>query len=76
LTGPEGQFLNTELLEEVSQGDSQLCMVRVFYEGQTEEAILYFDTFNFEQPRSPVGFACGSSTEYIRLLANARYSGF
>jgi dipeptidyl aminopeptidase/acylaminoacyl peptidase len=76
LSGPEGQPLITELLEEVSLGDSKLCKVRVFYEGQEGEEILYFDTFNFEQPRAPVGFACGSSTEYIRMLANARYSGF
>lgn len=76
LTGPEGQLLVTELLEEVSLGDSQLCMVRVIYEGQDGEDILYFDTFNFEQPRAPVGFACGSAAEYIRVLANARYPGF
>jgi hypothetical protein len=76
LTSPDGQFLNTELLEEVSLGDTQLCKVRVSYAGQEGEAILYFDTFNFEQPSAPVGFACGSSAEYIRMLANARYPGF
>lgn len=76
LTGPDGQILNTELLEEVSLGNSQLCMVRVFYEGQAEEAILYFDTFNYEQPLAPVGFTCGSSSEYMRMLANARNAGF
>lgn len=76
LTGPEGQFLNTELLEEVSLGNSRLCKVRVSYAGQEGESILYFDTNNFEQPSAPVGFACGSSTEYIRMLSNARYSGF
>ena len=72
LSGLDGQPIGTELLEEVTLGDARLCKVRVFYEGNETGNILYFDTINYEQPRAPVGYSCGSMSEYLRMLANAR----
>ena len=73
LTGPGGQQLGTEVLEEINQDDAMICKVRVFYEGQENEDILYIDSYNFDQPKAPVGYTCGDPAEYIHMLANARY---
>lgn len=71
LLGPEGQPLGTELLQQMRSGDTTLCEVEVFYEGQQEPVVMYFDIYNYEQPRAPIGFTCGSPYEYIRAISAA-----
>jgi hypothetical protein len=71
LLGPQGQQLGTEVIEQIRHGGTTLCEVAIFYEGQEEPAVLYFDLYNYEQPRAPVGFTCGSPYEYIRAISAA-----
>jgi Tol biopolymer transport system component len=72
LLGPQGQPLGTEVLQQVRHGGTTLCEVEVFYKGQEEPVVMYFDIFNYEQPRAPVGFTCGSPYEYIRAISAAQ----
>jgi TolB protein len=73
LLGPQGQPIRTDLLEELRVDSGKICMVSVTYEGQETEDILYFDVFNFEQPRAPWGYTCGSPLEYLKAVTAARY---
>jgi hypothetical protein len=73
LLGPQGQSIRTDLLEELRVEGSKLCMVSVTYEGQETEDILYFDVFNYEQPKAPWGYTCGSPLEYLKAVTAARY---
>jgi hypothetical protein len=73
LLGPQGQAVNTELLEEVRMGGSKLCKVSVTYQGQAEPDVMYFDVFQFEQPKAPVGYSCGSPVDYLKAITAARY---
>jgi len=71
LTGPQGQVIRTQLLEELDIDNTRICKVAVSFEGLDEPAILYFDLYNYRQPLAPVGFACGSEVEYSRAIAAA-----
>lgn len=73
LLGPQGQPLDTELLEEVRIGESKLCKVSITYEGQTKADVMYFDVFTFEQPKAPIGYSCGSPSAYLKAITAARY---
>jgi len=73
LLGPQGQPIKTDLIEELRVNGSKLCMVSVTYEGQETADILYFDVFNYEQPKAPRGYTCGSPLEYLKAVTAARY---
>ena len=74
LLGPQGQPVKTVLIDEVRINDNKLCQVSVTYEGQdSAENIMYFDVFNFEQPKAPQGYTCGSPVEYLKAVTSARY---
>jgi len=73
LLGPQGQPVTTTLLNEVPVTDSILCEVAVSYEGREGADILYFDIFNYEQPRAPVGYTCGSPSAYLAAITEAIY---
>jgi len=70
LTGPKGESLQTEVLEELRVNDTSLCKVAVTYAGQDTPAILYFDLFNYQQPLAPRGFLCGSDIEYSKTISS------
>ena len=70
-TGPQGQVIQTELLDEVNINETRLCKVAISYESQNQPVILYFDLYNYSQPLAPLGFTCGSEVEYSRAIAAA-----
>jgi TolB protein len=72
LLGPQGQPVETELLEELVYQGGKLCRVRITYSGQEEADVMYFDILNFDQPRAPQGYTCGSPAEYVRAVLAAR----
>ena len=73
LLGPQGQSLQTELIEEVTVGDASICKVAVSYKGKAQADVMYFDINNYEQPKAPVGYSCGSPVEYLKAISSARY---
>jgi Tol biopolymer transport system component len=74
LLGPGGQQIETTLIDEVRNNGAKLCKVSITYEGQTSDGdIMYFDVFNFEQPKAPQGYSCGSPIEYLKAITSARY---
>lgn len=73
LLGPQGQAIKTSLLDEIRVNGIKLCMVSVTYEDQDTEDILYFDVFNYEQPKAPLGYTCGSPLEYLKAITAALY---
>jgi TolB protein len=73
LLGPQGQPIRTHLLDEIRVNESKLCMVSVTYEGQENDDIMYFDVFNYEQPKAPQGYICGSPVEYLKAVTAAKY---
>ena len=73
LLGPQGEEVTTTLLEEVRVNDTLLCKVSIGYDGQETADIMYFDVFNYEQPRAPSGYTCGSPTEYLTAITSAIY---
>mgnify|MGYP003681892792 CR=1 FL=1 len=73
LLGPQGQKLTTEFIEELWLEDAKIINLRVSYEGQEEPVNLYIDVSDFEQPKAPQGYTCGSQAEYSRAIATARY---
>lgn len=75
LSGPQGQALQAEVLAELRIGDSKICQVQVTYEGQPEAAILYFDLFNYELFRAPVGFKCGDENNFTSSVSAALKQG-
>jgi TolB protein len=75
LTGPTGEPLQTELLEELHVNGTNLCKVSVTYPGQAAPAILYFDLFNYQQPLAPKGFLCGSEIEYSKAISSGLQQG-
>jgi len=73
LLGPQGQVINTSLLDEIRVNGSKLCKVSVTYENQDAADILYFDVFNYEQPKAPRSYTCGSPLEYLKAITAALY---
>lgn len=73
LLGPQGQPIQTTLLEEIRANDTLLCKVAVSYAGQDTPDIMYFDIFNYEQPKAPQGYTCGSPIEYLKAITAAIY---
>jgi TolB protein len=69
LVGPQGQVLQTELLEQVHVGNTLLCKVQVTFVSQLQPVILYFDLFNYALPQAPQGFRCGSEKDFTRAVA-------
>lgn len=73
LLGPQGQPIQTTVLEEVRVNNTLLCKVAVSFTGQDTPDILYFDVFNYEQPKAPQGYSCGSPVEYLKSITKALY---
>jgi len=73
LLGPQGQELEISLLQEIEMNTIPLCEVAVRYAGNETPDILYFDTFNYEQPKAPLGYSCGSPIEYLKAITEALY---
>jgi len=73
LLGPQGQTLTITVIEEIRTNDSLLCEVSVSYPGQAAPDIMYFDIFNYEQPKAPQGYLCGSPVEYLKSITEALY---
>jgi len=73
LLGPQGQAIKTSLLDEIRVNGSKVCKVSVTYEDQDTADILYFDVFNYEQPKAPWGYTCGSPLEYLKAVTAALY---
>ena len=73
LLGPQGQPLQTTLIEEVIVNNTLLCKVAVNYSGKETPDILYFDITNYKQPKAPLGYSCGSPVEYLKAITEALY---
>lgn len=73
MLGPQGQPIQTSVLEEVRVNDTLLCKVAVSYAGQDTPDVMYFDVFNYEQPKAPQGYTCGSPVEYLKSITAAIY---
>jgi Tol biopolymer transport system component len=73
LLGPQGQPIETSVLEEMRVNGTLLCKVAVSYSGKGTPDILYFDIFNYEQPKAPLGYSCGSPVEYLKSITEAIY---
>ena len=69
LVGPQGQVIQTELLEQIPVNNTELCKVQVTYSGQAKPVILYFDLFHYDLPNAPQGFRCGSEADFTRAVA-------
>ena len=73
LLGPQGQALEITLVQEIEVGNTVICEVTVNYPGKNTPDLMYFDIFNYEQPKAPIGYLCGSPVEYLKSVTEAIY---
>jgi len=73
LLGPQGQELEITLVQELTVDSALICEVTVNYPGKNTPDLMYFDIYNYEQPRAPIGYLCGSPVEYLKSITEALY---
>jgi len=73
LLGPQGQALEMTVIQELELNNTLVCEVAVNYAGKGTPDVMYFDIFNYEQPKAPIGYLCGSPVEYLKSITEALY---
>jgi len=73
LLGPQGQGGEMTVIQELEVNNTLVCEVAVNYSGKETPDVMYVDIFNYQQPKAPLGYLCGSPVEYLKAITEALY---